>query len=227
VGIKNLLKRTQQEQKGIDVLIIEDHLMFAEAWKNILEADAEFNKVIISASAEEALITLEHFNPHIILLDISLKKMSGIEAIPAIVKISPVSRIIGLSIHALPALVKQMMSLGAYGYLTKTSSLNEFFEAIEQVMSGNKYICVEIRDVLAEHLFQSDDFKLKDIDKLTKRERELISYMKQNYSLKDAAQKMEITISTAESHQYNILKKLNLASTRDLLNFVERNRPLL
>ena len=147
-----------------------------------------------------------------------MSPMNGFEATKEIRKISPESKIIGVSMHSQPAYAKKMLQVGAMGYITKNSSKEEMIGAITEVAQGNKYICHEVKAILSEQILE--DNEKPDINMLSQREVEIIDLIKQGQSSKEIALQLSITLKTVEVHRHNILKKLNLKNTAALVNFI-------
>ena len=151
-------------------------------------------------------------------MDINMAPFSGIEATRRIREVSPNSQIIGVTMHTQPSYARKMLQLGASGYVTKNSSKEEMVTAILQVAAGQKFICQEIQDLLAET--PEDTAAVSPINTLTEREMDVINLIKQGSSSKDISQKLEISIKTVEVHRHNILKKLKLKNAASLIHFM-------
>ncbi|HTL08932.1 MAG TPA: response regulator transcription factor, partial [Chitinophagaceae bacterium] len=124
--------------------------------------------------------------------------------------------------HAHPSYFKNMMQMGARGYVTKNSSKEEIVKAINEVHAGNKYVCAEIKNAISGQLLEGDDSK-PHLGVLTGRELEIINYIKEGLSSKEIAGKFFIALKTVEVHRHNILKKLKLKNSTSLVNFVHQN----
>jgi DNA-binding NarL/FixJ family response regulator len=132
----------------ITILFVDDHPLIRKAWEFLLNQDARFKVLGGCESGEIAVELSGKLCPNIIIMDIQLKGMNGIEAAKVIAKNCPQSKIIGLSFHPLPEYAQKMIQYGAKGYLTKTSSPEEIFKAILEVHNGGTYICEEMSDKL-------------------------------------------------------------------------------
>jgi DNA-binding NarL/FixJ family response regulator len=117
-----------------------------------------------------------------------------------------------------------MMQCGARGYITKNSSREEMMEAIVEVHGGKKYVCSEIKDIIAEQPVQQQA-QLAEVNALTEREMEIINLIKQGQSSKEISDTLGISLKTVEAHRHNILKKLKLKNAASLVNFMN-NLPL-
>ena len=202
----------------ITILIVDDHKLIRDTWSFILNSDPRFQVIAESDSGKEAIDLAENNRPNIILMDINMSPMNGFEATKEIRKVSPESKIIGVSMHSQPAYAKKMLQVGAMGYITKNSSKEEMIGAISEVAQGNKYICHEVKAILSEQILE--DNEKPDINLLSQREIEIIELIKQGQSSKEIAQQLNITLKTVEVHRHNILKKLNLKNTAALVNFI-------
>lgn len=201
----------------IKILIVDDHRLIRETWSYVLQSNASFEVVAACNNAETALETVSNLRPDIVLLDINLPGMNGLEATVRFRKMSPGSKILGLSMHVQVTYARQMLRNGAMGYITKNSSRQEMFDAIEEIMAGRKYLCKEIREILAWKMFSHK--QENGVQDLSPREIEIIGFIKKGDSSKEIAQALNITVKTVEVHRYNILKKLKLKNSSSLVNY--------
>jgi DNA-binding NarL/FixJ family response regulator len=204
----------------ITILIADDHKLIRETWKLILNSDRRFHVIAECSNGEEAVELAGQLKPEIVLLDINMTPLSGIEATPLVLKKSPSSRVIGLSSFSQPGYAKKMFQMGAMGYVTKNSSHEEMVEAILEVHNNKKYVCREVKDILSEQLSGMDNEGQPDINMLTSREMEIVRYLKKGYSSKEIAAELFVSVKTVEAHRNNILKKLKLKNTAALVNFI-------
>ena len=207
----------------ITILIADDHTLVRETWSFILNTDPRFTVVAESGSGEEAVELAKKLRPNIVIMDINLPGINGIEATQQIRKFSPGSRILGVSLHTQPTYARKMMQKGAMGYVTKNSSREEMFKAILEIQGGIKYICDEIKNILSEQVISGEDPQT-GLNSLSQREIEIISYIKKGNSSKEIADALNISVKTVEVHRYNILKKLNLKNAAALVNFINNSQ---
>ena len=203
----------------ISVIIVEDHQLVREMWMQLFAGKKEIEVVGSTGGFDEAIEMIKTKRPEVVLLDINLPQASGMDAVPLIRKFAPGTKIIAVSMHNQPAYAKKMLQLGARGYVTKNSSHEEIFAAIDCVMSGKTYVCMEIKNILSEQALQ-DEPAGPDIKGLSLREIEIIKLIKEGLSSKEIAASLHISIRTAEVHRHNILKKLGLKNTASLINFI-------
>ena len=207
----------------ITILIADDHTLVRETWSFILNTDERFNVIAESGSGEEAVELARQLRPNIVIMDINLPGMNGIEATQLIRKYSPASKILGVSLHTQPTYARKMIQKGAMGYVTKNSSREEMFKAIMEVQSGRRYICEEIKNILSEQVINGED-QNTGLNALSQREIEIINFIKKGFSSKEIAESLEISVKTVEVHRYNVLKKLNLKNSAALVNYINNSQ---
>ncbi|MDH7463556.1 response regulator transcription factor [Chitinophagaceae bacterium 26-R-25] len=203
----------------LTILIADDHKLIRETWSYILNSDTRFEVVAECGDALSAVEMAKLKRPNIVLMDINMMPFTGFEATEKIRKLSPASKIIGVSMHSQPAYAKKMLQVGATGYVTKNSSREEMFKAIIEVYKGNKYICDEIKNIIS-HQMLDEKSEEPNIHSLTEREVQIINFIKQGDSSKEIADTLDISLKTVEVHRHNILKKLRLKNTAALVNFI-------
>jgi DNA-binding NarL/FixJ family response regulator len=209
--------------KQISTLIADDHTLVRETWSFILNSDERFNVIAECGSGEEAVDLARQLNPDVIIMDINLPGISGIEATGLIHQYAPASKVLGVSLHTQPAYARKMIQNGASGYVTKNSSRDEMFKAIIEIHEGRKYICEEIKNILSEQVINGGDAQ-NDVNTLSLREIEIIKLIRKGLSSKQIAETLCISFKTVEVHRYNILKKLNLRNTAALVNYINNSQ---
>jgi two-component system invasion response regulator UvrY len=207
----------------ITILIADDHTLVRETWSFILNTDPRFNVIAESGSGEEAIELDRKLRPNVVIRDITLPGIKGIEVRQHIRTFSPGSRILAVSLRTQPTYARKMVQKGAMGYVTKNSSREEMFKAILEIQDGKKYICDEIKNILSEQVISGDDPQT-GLNSLSQREIEIISYIKKGNSSKEIADALNISVKTVEVHRYNILKKLNLKNAAALVNFINNSQ---
>ncbi|MBC7903464.1 MAG: response regulator transcription factor [Gemmatimonadaceae bacterium] len=134
----------------IRIAIADDHHQVRETWNFILSTNKSFQVVATCCNGKEAVEAAAAHNPDVILMDINMDLMTGIEATEIITASQPNIRIVAMSIHVEPVYVRKMLNAGAFAYVTKNSSYTEVFDAIEKAYDGKKYICLEVQEVMPE-----------------------------------------------------------------------------
>lgn len=203
----------------ITILLVDDHKLIRESWSFILNSDSRFQVIGETSNAEEAVKVAKEKRPRIVLMDINMTPVNGFEVTKLIRKCSPGSKIIGISMHSMPAYARRMLQMGAMGYVTKNSSKEELMKAITEVSEGRKYVCEEVKNILAQQELVEEG-GLPDMNILSRREIEIVLLIKEGMSSKEVALRLDISLKTVEVHRYNILKKLSLKNTAALVNFI-------
>ncbi len=202
----------------ITILLVDDHKLIRDSWSFILNSDPRFQVIGETPSAEQALDIAREKKPMIILMDINMTPVNGFEATKMIRKFSPATKVIGMSMHSMPAYARRMLQMGAMGYVTKNSSKDELMRAITEVNEGRKYVCEEVKNILAQQELVEDGGP-PDMNVLSRRELDVVQLIKEGMSSKEIAVRLDISLKTVEVHRYNILKKLNLKNTASLVNY--------
>lgn len=205
----------------INVLIADDHKLIRETWSYILNSDPRFQVIAECGDSEQAVEVTKLKRPHVVLMDINILPISGFEATERIRRVSPTTKVIGVSMHSQPAYAKKMLQIGAKGYVTKNSSKEEMIKAILEVNEGGKYICEEIKNNISE-LILEENRDIPNVNALTEREIEIINLIKEGQSSKEIAVSLNISLKTVEVHRHNVLKKLKLKNSASLVNFINQ-----
>lgn len=203
----------------ITILLVDDHKLIRESWSFILNSDPRFQVIGETSNAEEAVEIAKEKKPKVVLMDINMTPVNGFEATKLVRKFSPGSKIIGISMHSMPAYARRMLQMGAMGYVTKNSSKDELLMAITEVNDGRKYVCEEVKNILAQQELVEEGGP-PDMNVLSRREIDVVQLIKEGMSSKEIAVKLGISLKTVEVHRYNILKKLSLKNTAALVNFI-------
>jgi DNA-binding NarL/FixJ family response regulator len=206
----------------ITILLVDDHKLIRESWSIILNNDPRFSVIGETSNVDDAVNISRDQRPQIVLMDINMSPVNGFEATKLIRKFSPGSRIIGISMHSMPAYARKMLQIGAMGYVTKNSSKDELLAAIIEVSSGKKYVCEEVKNILAQQELVEEGGQ-PDMNILSRREIDVVQLIKEGLSSKEIAVRLDISLKTVEVHRYNVLKKLNLKNTAALVNFTNAN----
>jgi hypothetical protein len=204
----------------ISILLVDDHKLIRETWALLLNSDPRFHVVGETDDVEAALEICREQHPAVVLMDINMTPVNGFEATKLIRKNVPGTKVIGVSMHSMPAYARRMLQSGAQGYVTKNSTKEELFQALIEVQRGNKYICEEVKSILAHQALDVSGEAGPDLNVLSRRELDVVQLIREGLSSKEIAQKLTISLKTVEVHRYNILKKLHLRNTAALVNYI-------
>jgi two-component system, NarL family, invasion response regulator UvrY len=222
LNMRNFIKKFRNKSsKPISLMIVDDHTLIRETWAYLIERMPNYEVIAETGDGQTAIEMARDKRPDIILLDINMSPLNGFDILKMVRKLSPGSRNIAVTMHSQPAYAKKMFRMGCRGYVTKNSKRPEMFYAINQVYSGNPYLCNETKQILSEQL---NDETNADINSLTEREIQVINLISEGLSSKEIAIKLKVSIKTVEIHRHNLLKKLKLKNTASLINFVNSMR---
>ncbi|MFZ1790091.1 MAG: response regulator transcription factor [Saprospiraceae bacterium] len=204
-----------------ELYIVDDHRMVLEGLSLLLNGEEDIKVTQTFNSANEVIKALENHVPDIILMDINMPELNGIEATKIIKKAHPEVQIIALSMISESNLIKLMLKNGATGYLHKNAGHEEIKNAIKQVLSGKKYLSEEISDALL-NLNQSE-WKAKPdspFPKLSRREEEILRLILDEKTTQEISDELFISFGTVETHRRNIMIKLGVKNTAGLVRVV-------
>ncbi|MEX2489086.1 MAG: response regulator transcription factor [Pseudomonadales bacterium] len=199
----------------IRILLVDDHKVLRDALRDKLDREPDFEVIAEAGTSHEALSLVKDLRPDIVVLDISLGEESGIEVVDDILKCSPGTRIIALSMYVDQYHIKEMLKAGADGYIAKTASKTELIDGICAVASGNRYLCAEASATLVSGFRQGTD----ETGELTSRERQVLTLLAEGKRSGTIAELLHISVSTVEVHRRNIMRKLNLHTIAELTHY--------
>lgn len=210
----------------IRVLLADDHSIVRRGLRSALEDDPSFQIVGEAANGREAVQLAELLVPDIAIIDIAMPQLNGIDATALIQKASPQTRVLMLSVHSDETYILRALTAGARGYLLKDSAENEVVCAVRALAQGNSYFSPAIaKTLLDEHVRYLRNRGLEDsYDLLTDREKEVLQLLAEGRSNKEVAAVLGIGVSTIETHRMNLMQKLNLHSTAEIVLYAVRKR---
>ena len=212
------------ERKSIRILLADDHNIMRRGLRLLLERQPEFEVVAEAADGRDATERAEATRPDVVVLDIAMPNMSGIEAAQRIRVLLPQAAIVILSMHSDEGYVLRALKAGAKGYLLKDSAESDLIDAIKAVSEGKAFFSPEISKILVEDYVRDmrkrgaeDSYEL-----LTSREREILHLLAEGKSNKDIATLLDLSLYTVETHRRNLQDKLNLHSLAELILYAVR-----
>ena len=212
------------EAKRIRILLADDHNIMRRGLRLLLDRQPGFEVVGEAADGRQAVERAEATNPDVLVLDIAMPNMSGIEAAQRISALLPHAAIVILSMHSDEGYVLRALKAGAKGYVLKDSAENDLIEAIKAVGQGKAFFSPEISNILVEDYVREmrkrgaeDSYEL-----LTPREREILQMLAGGKSNKDIASALNLSLYTVETHRRNLQDKLNLHSLAELILYAVR-----
>ena len=194
------------------VLIVDDHPMVAEGIQSLLESYDDIDVVGTLGNGQEAVDRVNELAPDVILMDLNMPGLSGLNATEMILEERPETRIVILSMHDSPEYISTALSHGARGYILKDVPTDEIRTAIETVMQGGEYLCTGAKGSLKPKISDGRET-------LTSREQTILLELAQGQSNKDVANALNISVRTVETHRKNIKRKLGISSTAGLTRY--------
>lgn len=204
----------------VSVLLADDHKIMRAGLRSLLEKTANVSVIAEADDGRQAVQLATQLRPDLVIMDISMPKLNGVDATRQIMATLPDTKIIALSMHSDKRFLVEMFQAGAVGYLLKDCAAKELEQAIKTVSDRQCYLSPEIAGVLLEDYM--DRFQSKPADAasvLTAREREVLQLIAEGWSTKNIAEHLYISIKTAESHRRKIMKKLDLHTVADLTKY--------
>lgn len=208
------------------VLLADDHSIVRRGMRALLETEASVEVVAEAADGLEALRLCEEHHPDLLILDVAMPKLNGIDVAARAQKMQPPPRAIMLSMHLDESYVMRSLSAGARAYLLKDATDEDLLPAIRAVAAGKSFFSPAVSGVLAEEYMQQlKERGLTDsYDLLTDREKEVLQLLAEGRSNKEVAVLLDVGLSTVETHRANLMQKLNLHSTAEIVLYAVRKR---
>jgi len=207
----------------IKVLIVDDHKIVREGICHVLEKHTEFEVVGAAENGRSALRMAQTLMPNVVIMDIAMPDMNGIEATHLILAENPDIKVIVLSMHSDLRYITEILKAGASGYVIKAGDSEDIIRSIKTVMSDKIYLSQAIHDsVIKDHIKQSEEKDGSVYSLLTKREIDLLCMLTEGNTTKQIAAALGISVKTVESHRSQIMKKLNLFSISELTKYAVR-----
>jgi len=204
------------------VLIADDHTMVRESLVSVLQADGDVQVVAQAADGIEAVEKAIQTRPDIVVADLSMPRLSGIEVVRRLREALPDTRVLVLTMHQEDEYVLQAVRAGASGYLVKDSAAAELLAAVRSLHAGRGYFGPQAARTLAEQL-QHPERTLDDpYGRLTAREREVFHLIAEGMTTKEIARRLDISVKTAENHRGRVLDKLGMRNTAELVRYALR-----
>lgn len=207
----------------IKVLIADDHQMFIDGLKSMLE-DTDSIKVVGEAmDGNEVLRQCDTKDVDIVIMDISMPEMDGIEATKQLLKKHPNIKVLGLSMYNDRNFISDLLKTGAHGYILKNTGKDDLITAINSIQAGETYLGGEVSKTLLNS-FMKKTKKMQVIEKLSEREKEVLESIASGFTTQEIANKLYISKNTVETHRKNLLFKLKARNTAELINNAYKER---
>lgn len=206
------------------IFIVDDHRIVRDGLRALIEKESDLEMVGMAENGRQAIRMIRKVKPDVVLMDIAMPDLNGIDATTQIVNEVSGVRVIALSMHSERQLIDGMLRAGASGYLLKESAFEELIKAIRIVCAGKKYLSPEVTDiVLQDYFHQTKRNGGPHGTVLTLREREVLQLVVEGNTTRGIASQLHVSVKTVESHRSKIMKKLNLYTVAELTKYAIRN----
>ncbi len=214
--------------KTLRILIADDHDLLRRGLKVLLESHAGWTICAEAHTGREAVVKTEELKPDIVILDITMPELNGVEAARRILKASPNTEILVLSVHYSDQLIRDILDAGVRGYIVKSDSDRDLIVAVEALANHKPFFTPRATELILNN-FNSPGGAASGIpeivgDRLTSREREIVQLLSEGKSSKEVASVLSISVKTAETHRANIMRKLEIHSVSELVRYAVRNQ---
>lgn len=198
----------------IKVLLVDDHELVRTGIEALLNAAEDIKVVGVAKSGEEAVKAIVESSADIVLMDVNMPGIGGVEACRRILQYDPDAKIVALSVHNDGPIPHQLLKLGVLGFISKGSPVDEMIHAIRKVMEGNRYLCAEVANNPAfQGLHGSDE---SPFAKLSQREAEVVTLILQGKTIPEMAEMLELRDKTVNTYRYRLYTKLNIKNDVEL-----------
>ena len=201
----------------INIVLVDDHAVVRSGLRLLLDAQKDMKVIGEAGNSKDAIFRARALKPDVILLDVVMPGESGIEALPRILKESPKTKVLVLSMQDDPSYVREAFAAGASGYVLKEAADEEVVSAVREIAGGGHYVhpALGARMVAAE----AQERAAAEADPLSEREREVLRLLALGHTNQEIAQELYISVRTAESHRAHIMQKLRLATRAELVRY--------
>lgn len=208
---------------SIRVLLVDDHKILRDALKGVLEREQDITVVGEANDGTEGVILARELQPDIVLMDVGLPVLGGIDAARSLLAEHPEIKVVALSTFSDRRIIMQMLDAGARGYVVKSAGRDELLRAIRAVAYGRTYLCPDAAAVLVESLRGKKAIDNPPSDPIGRREREVLQLLADGHTSPEIGKRLHIATSTVEVHRRNLMRKLELHSIAELTKYAVRN----
>jgi DNA-binding NarL/FixJ family response regulator len=207
----------------ISILIADDHGIVREGLQRLLASEPEFKVAGEAADGREILEQVSALRPDVVVLDITMPRLGGLETLERLRSAAPGTKVILLSVHSDPAFIQGAISLGADGYILKNGRVAEVLTAIRETMQGGSYFSPAVAGEIVERLRSPRPDSDDPSSLLSRREREILQLIAEGRSTREVAVQLDVSTKTVEGHRTSLLRKLGVRTATELVRYALRN----
>jgi DNA-binding NarL/FixJ family response regulator len=207
------------------IVVVDDHAVVRRGVRALLESRPDWEVVAEATTGREAVEAVKRHRPEIVVMDISLPELNGLDATRQIVEESPDTEVLVLTMHHSEELAREVLKAGARGYILKSDADESLITAVDALRQHKPFLTSGVTEFMLDGFLR--DMSVPDAstkDSVTPREREIIQLLTEGLSNKEAAARLGISVKTIEAHRANIMRKLRLRSVTDLVRYAIRNK---
>lgn len=217
------MREEEEETDMTTIVLVDDHHILRQGLRALLEAEQDFHLVGEAGDGLEAVQLVERLRPDVLVLDLMMPGLSGLEVTRQVCQRSPHTRVIILSMHNNEAYVLEALRNGAAGYVLKDSSVADLVQAVRAVTTGRRYLSPLLSERAIEvYIQKAQEVAADPYETLTNREREVLHMVAEGCSNTKVAARLSISPRTAETHRANMMRKLDLHTQTDLIRYALR-----
>lgn len=214
------------KEKKIRIVLADDHKIIRDGLRSLLLTESNYEIVGEAENGEMALDLCARLRPDLVIMDVNMPRMDGIDATRKISKDHPDSRVLALTMTNEQEHIRKMIDAGALGYILKNSGQEELLAAINAIVSGQNYFSDEVKDVIMQTIVRKqykNDKIVGEAIPLTRREKDVLNLIVQEFTNYEIAQKLFISVRTVDAHRRNLLEKTAARNTAGLVKYALEN----
>jgi len=208
----------------LKLLLADDHEIVRKGLRAVLEAQKDCEVVGEAADGRQAIALVKKLNPDIVILDISMPLLNGLEATRQILKIRPQTKVLILTMHELDPLIRDVLDAGARGYILKTDAGHDLIAAVESLRRNKTFFTSRVSQMILDGLLKRPSDSGNGGIRLTPRQREIVQLLAEGKSTKEVAVALDLSVKTAETHRANIMRKIGCHSVSEVVRYAIRNK---
>ncbi|MFP5245965.1 MAG: response regulator [Thermoanaerobaculia bacterium] len=207
------------------VIVVDDHEVVRKGLRTLLRNEPAFRVITEAADGVEAVRSVEQHKPDVLLLDLSLPALGGLEVMRQALRVSPHTRVLVLSMHASESYIAQALRNGAAGDVRKDAPSEDVLDALREVVAGRRYLPQNVSPALIDsYLANVESSGFDALETLSARERQILQLTAEGHSATEIGERLFISPRTVETHRANVMRKLHLRTHSDLVLFAVRNQ---
>jgi DNA-binding NarL/FixJ family response regulator len=212
---------------ALRLLLADDHEIVRQGLRSMLEAQRDCQVIGEAADGRQAVTMTKELNPDVVILDIGMPSLNGLEATRQILKLRPQTKVLILTMHESDSVIREVLDAGARGYILKTDAGRDLVSAVESLRRNKTFFTSRVSQMILDGFLKGDarpHDSLPGSVRLTPRQREIVQLLAEGKSSKEVAVALELSVKTAETHRANIMRKLDCHSVSEVVRYAIRNK---